>query len=83
MFTSGFPEQTIGPAALAPNRNATFPASKNIDFVRCSRSADLAGDQPRATVGSPTTLRSGSIRKSQMSAPAPSTAALTRNGATQ
>lgn len=48
MFKSGFPEQTIGPSALAPNRNATFPASKNIDWKditpRLGATYDLAGD---------------------------------------
>ena len=27
MFQTSFPEQTLGPAALAPNRNVTFPAA--------------------------------------------------------
>jgi Carboxypeptidase regulatory-like domain len=31
-FRSGFPEQTVGPSPLTPNRNLTFPASKNIDW---------------------------------------------------
>jgi hypothetical protein len=48
MFKSGFPEQTIGPAPLAPNRVATFPKSSNIDWKditpRLGASYDPTGD---------------------------------------
>ena len=29
-FADSFPEQSVGPALLAPNRNITFPAQKNV-----------------------------------------------------
>ena len=31
-FKTSFPEQTLGPVALAPNRNITFPAADNISW---------------------------------------------------
>jgi hypothetical protein len=31
-FADSFPEQTVGPALLAPNRNVTFPAQDNVAF---------------------------------------------------
>ena len=31
-FRTSFPEQTLGPVALAPNRNITFPAADNINW---------------------------------------------------
>ena len=31
-FRTSFPEQTLGPVALAPNRNLTFPAADNINW---------------------------------------------------
>jgi hypothetical protein len=48
MFNSGFPEQTIEPAPLAPNRRATFPASDNIRWrditPRLGATYDITGD---------------------------------------
>ncbi len=31
-FATSFPEQTVGPTTLAPNRNITFPAADNISW---------------------------------------------------
>ena len=33
-FADSFPEQSVGPALLAPNRNITFPAQKNVSLAR-------------------------------------------------
>jgi hypothetical protein len=47
-FRSGFPEQTLGPSPLTPNRNLSFPASKNIDWKditpRLGATYDVMGD---------------------------------------
>ena len=46
-FKTSFPEQTLGPVALAPNRNLTFPAADNINWkdltYRSGLSYDLFG----------------------------------------
>ena len=46
-FQTSFPEQTLGPVALAPNRNLTFPAADNINWkdltYRSGLSYDLFG----------------------------------------
>jgi hypothetical protein len=47
-FASGFPEQTAGPAILAPARNITFPAQANLRWhdlsPRLGMSYDVFGD---------------------------------------
>ena len=47
LFQTSFPEQTLGPVALAPNRNLTFPAADNINWkdltYRSGLSYDLFG----------------------------------------
>jgi hypothetical protein len=46
-FRTSFPEQTLGPVPLAPNRNITFPAADNINWkdltYRSGFSYDLFG----------------------------------------
>jgi hypothetical protein len=46
-FQTSFPDQTLGPVALAPNRNITFPAADNINWkdvtYRSGLSYDLFG----------------------------------------
>ena len=46
-FQTSFPEQTLGPVPLAPNRNITFPAADNINWkdltYRSGFSYDLFG----------------------------------------
>jgi hypothetical protein len=47
-FATSFPEQTVGPAPLTPNRNITFPAQDNISWkdltYRSGVAYDLFGD---------------------------------------
>jgi hypothetical protein len=47
-FKSGFPEQTLGPSPLTPNRNLSFPASDNISWKditpRLGATYDVMGD---------------------------------------
>ena len=47
-FNSGYPQQTVGPGALVPNRNFTFPAEDNLDWkdltFRSGWAYDLRGD---------------------------------------
>ncbi len=47
-FNSGYPEQTLGPAPLVPNRNWTFPAEDNLNWkdltFRSGWAYDLRGD---------------------------------------
>jgi hypothetical protein len=47
-FATGFPAQTIGPAALAPSRNISFPAADNLSWkdltYRSGFSYDVRGD---------------------------------------
>ena len=42
-FTNSYPEQSVGPAPLAPNRNFTFSARPDIDVHLLTR----RGDEPR------------------------------------
>jgi hypothetical protein len=48
MFQTSFPEQTVGPANLAPNRNFVFPEQDNLDWkdltYRTAFTYDLTGD---------------------------------------
>ena len=47
-FATSFPEQQVGPAELAPNRNAVFPAQDNLSWndisYRTSLAYDVRGD---------------------------------------
>jgi hypothetical protein len=47
-FQTSFPEQTVGPAPLIPNRNFTFPATDNLDWkditYRTGFVYDVGGD---------------------------------------
>ena len=43
-FQTSFPEQTVGPAPLTPNRNITFPAQDNISWKDITYRSGLAYD---------------------------------------
>jgi hypothetical protein len=43
-FQTSFPEQTLGPVALAPNRNITFPAADNINWKDLTYRSGFAYD---------------------------------------
>ena len=43
-FATSFPEQTVGPATLAPNRNITFPAADNISWKDLTYRSGFAYD---------------------------------------
>jgi hypothetical protein len=47
-FQTSYPEQTIGPGPLVPNRNLTLPAEKNLDWkditYRSAATWDVMGD---------------------------------------
>jgi hypothetical protein len=44
LFQTSFPEQTLGPVALAPNRNLTFPAADNINWKDVTYRSGLSYD---------------------------------------
>jgi hypothetical protein len=43
-FRTSFPEQTLGPDTLAPNRNVTFPAEDNINWKDLTYRSGIAYD---------------------------------------
>jgi hypothetical protein len=43
-FATSFPEQTVGPSPLTPNRNITFPAQDNISWKDLTYRSGLAYD---------------------------------------